>query len=108
MTRMKQIQTHINWSLLFLISSLLHVSLCLFFHFHPLLQGTTGVLLSDTAAEWSEAGSGGSRYRSELKNILPNEALLTEQPLIILFPHGEWKGMADVSGDHRYVPKGSK
>lgn len=87
---------------------MLHISLRLFFHFHPLLQGTTWGLLSDTAAERSEAGSGGSGYRNELKNILPNEALFTEQPLIILFPHGEWKGMADVPGYYRYVPKGSK
>jgi len=65
-------------------------------------------LLSNRAAKKSEAGSGGSECRNELKISFPNEALFTGQPLIILFPHGEWKAMADTFRDHRHVPKGTK
>lgn len=80
-------------------------------HFSPALFPLSSCAVSDdtdTATKWSKAGSRDSTHRNELKIILPNEALLTGQHLIILFPHGEQKGMADVFGDHRHVPKGTK
>lgn len=67
-----------------------------------------GDLLCSTAARQSEAESGDRARGNELKIILPNEAQLTEQPLIILIPHREWKDMSDVFGDHRHVPKSIK
>lgn len=101
-TRIKHIYAYIYQSLLLLIVSA---------HFSPAPFPLSSCAVSDDAdmaTKQSKAGSRDNAHRNELKIILPNEALLTGQHLIILFSHREQKGMADVFGDHRHVPKGSK